>query len=44
MSKSPLMAWLMPGSAHTLTALLFDNRHVPLMPLAAAGMTARSGK
>jgi hypothetical protein len=44
MSESPSIAWLMPRSAHTLIGLLVDNPHVPLMPLVASRMTARSGK
>jgi hypothetical protein len=35
---------LMPGSSHTLIALLVDNMHVPLMPLIAARVTVRIGK
>ncbi len=37
-------AGLMPGSTHTLIALLVDNEHVPLMPLVAARVTVRIGK
>ncbi len=37
-------AGLMPGSTHTLIALLVDNQHVPLMPLIAARVTVRIGK
>src|SRR5258708_24991227 len=36
-------AGLMPGSTHTLIALLVDNLHVPLMPLVAARVTVRIG-
>ena len=43
MTKSASMAGLMTGSAHTLIALLVDNRHVRLMPQAGL-MTARSCK
>jgi hypothetical protein len=35
---------LMPGSTHTLIALLVDNQHVPLMPLIASRVTVRVGK
>ena len=34
-------AGLKPGSTHTLIALLVDNQHVPLMPLAAAQVSVR---
>jgi hypothetical protein len=37
-------AGLMPGSTHTLIALLVDNMHVPLMPLIAARVTVRIGR
>jgi len=37
-------AGLMPGSTHTLIALLVDNMHVPLMPLVASRVTVRIGK
>jgi hypothetical protein len=37
-------AGLMPGSTHTLIALLVDNQHVPLMPLVASRVTVRIGK
>jgi hypothetical protein len=37
-------AGLIPGSTHTLIALLVDNMHVPLMPLIAARVTVRIGK
>ncbi len=37
-------AGLMPGSTHTLIALLVDNLHVPLMPLIASKVTVRIGK
>jgi len=37
-------AGLMPGSTHTLIALLVDNGHVPLMPLVASRVTVRIGK
>ena len=37
-------AGLMPGSTHTLIALLVDNEHAPLMPLVAARVTVRIGK
>jgi len=37
-------AGLMPGSTHTLIALLVDNLHVPLMPLVASRVTVRIGK
>jgi hypothetical protein len=37
-------AGLMPGSTHTLIALLVDNEHVPLMPLVASRVTVRIGK
>src|SRR6266851_10084033 len=37
-------AGLMPGSTHTLIALLVDNQHVPLMPLVAARVNVRIGK
>jgi hypothetical protein len=43
MPKSPLMAGLVPGSAHTLIALLVNNPHAPLTPLVASRMTARIG-
>ena len=36
-------AGLMPGSTHTLIALLVDNMHVPLMPLIAAQVSVRIG-
>jgi hypothetical protein len=36
-------AGLMPGSTHTLIALLVDNQHVPLMPLVASRVTVRIG-
>ncbi len=36
-------AGLMPGSTHTLIALLVDNLHVPLMPLVASRVTVRIG-
>jgi hypothetical protein len=36
-------AGLMPGSTHTLIALLVDNEHVPLMPLVAARVSVRIG-
>jgi hypothetical protein len=36
-------AGLMPGSTHTLIALLVDNQHVPLMPLVAARVKVRIG-
>ena len=37
-------AGLMPGSTHTLIALLVDNEHAPLMPLVASRVTVRIGK
>ena len=37
-------AGLMPGSTHTLIALLVDDQHVPLMPLVAARVNVRIGK
>jgi len=37
-------AGLMPGSTHTLIALLVDNQHVPLMPLVASRVTVRIGQ
>ena len=37
-------AGLMPGSTHTLIALLVDNLHVPLMPLIASRVSVRIGK
>jgi len=37
-------AGLMPGSTHTLIALLVDNQHVPLMPLVASRVKVRIGK
>jgi hypothetical protein len=37
-------AGLMPGSTHTLIALLVDNQHAPLMPLIASRVTVRIGK
>jgi len=37
-------AGLMPGSTHTLIALLVDNQHVPLMPLVASRVQVRIGK
>jgi len=37
-------AGLMPGSTHTLIALLVDNLHVPLMPLVASRVSVRVGK
>jgi hypothetical protein len=36
-------AGLMPGSTHTLIALLVDNQHVPLMPMIAAEVKVRIG-
>ena len=36
-------AGLMPGSTHTLIALLVDNLHVPLMPLVASRVSVRIG-
>jgi hypothetical protein len=37
-------AGLMPGSTHTLIALLVDNEHVPLMPTIASEVKVRIGK
>ena len=37
-------AGLMPGSTHTLIALLVDNEHAPLMPMIASKVTVRIGK
>jgi hypothetical protein len=37
-------AGLMPGSTHTLIALLVDNQHVPLMPLVASRVTVKIGR
>jgi len=37
-------AGLMPGSTHTLIALLVDNEHAPLMPMVTSEVTVRIGK
>ena len=37
-------AGLMPGSTHTLIALLVDNVHAPLMPMVASRVSVRIGK
>lgn len=37
-------AGLMPGSTHTLIALLVDNLHIPLMPLIASRVSVRIGQ